>query len=315
MVCPAPPGSRKGNRVTAERWRRLLRNEGHTVIIGNDWQGEACDVLLGLHARKSFLAVRRYRREHPRGPLIVALTGTDLYHDLPRSRRAQQSIGWADRLIGLHALFAQDLPTEVRSKARVILQSAAPVEPKPVRSKHTFDVCVLGHLRHEKDPLRAAMALRWLPDLDSVRIIQAGQALTPRYARLADAARRLDARYRWLGEIPRPRALQLLASSRLMVISSRLEGGANVVSEAIVNGVPILASRIAGNIGLLGSDYGGYFDVGNTRALADLLARAHGDPRYYRELQHSVTSLAPRFRAEQEQASLAALLRELTSGA
>ncbi len=312
MVCPAPPGSRKGNRVTADRWRAHLYELGHEVAIGTNWQGEPCDFMLALHARKSFAAVRKYRKEHPSRPLVVALTGTDLYHDLPRSVQARQSLRWADRLIGLHEAVAADLPKEVRSKLRVILQSAEPVRPRQARSEKTFTVCVSGHLRHEKDPLRAAWALRRLPQLTHLRVTQAGQALSPQYANWAEASMRRDSRYRWLGEIPRPRALRLLASSHLMVISSRLEGGANVVTEAIVNGVPILASKIAGNVGLLGAEYRGYFPLADTEALASLLERACGDARFYEELQASIARHAPRFEPARERAGLASLVRELT---
>src|SRR5262245_4304092 len=113
MVCPAPPGSRKGNRVTAERWSALLTRERHRVPGASGGGGQACDLLLALHARKSHASVRRYREAHPDGPLIVTLTGTDLYRDLPRSYEARQSVHWADRLIVLHAAAAADLPSEV----------------------------------------------------------------------------------------------------------------------------------------------------------------------------------------------------------
>jgi putative glycosyltransferase (TIGR04348 family) len=313
MVCPAPPHSRKGNRVTAERWATLLDQLGHHVKIGGNWQGEPCDVLLALHARKSFSAVRRYRQAHPQGALIIALTGTDLYRDLQRGQQAQQSIRWADRLIGLHGAVDRDLPTDSRGKLRVILQSVAPISPRPARSEKTFTLCVLGHLRYEKDPLRAALALRRLPEHKQLRLIQVGQALQPRYAKWAQAAMRHDPRYRWIGEVARGRALRLLASSRLMVISSRMEGGANVVGEAIVHGVPILASNIAGNVGLLGADYPGYFSIGDTKALAGLLERACTDRRFYQALQQGITRLAPRFEPRREQAGLSALLQELQS--
>jgi putative glycosyltransferase (TIGR04348 family) len=311
MVCPVPPDSRRGNRVTANRWSSLLLKEGHQVAVVQDWHGESCDVLLALHARKSFAAVRRYRKEHPSGPLIVALTGTDLYRDIPRSRQARQAIGWADRLIGLHEAVDRDLPQDTHAKLRLILQSVETISPRPARSKKTFDVCVLGHLRYEKDPLRAAWALRRLPHLESMRVIQAGQALSPRYAKWAESAARQDARYQWLGEISRARALGLLASSRLMVISSRMEGGANVVSEAVVNQVPILASDIAGNVGLLGTAYHGYFPVADTQALATLLEKACRDQHFYLDLQQSIARSAPRFQPQLEQAKLASLMREL----
>lgn len=315
MVCPAPAGSRKGNRVTADRWNTLLKKAGHQVAIATDWVGQACDVLLALHARKSYPAVHKYRQEHPTGPLIVALTGTDLYRDLPRNVHAQRSLRYADRLIGLHENVASDLPEKVRAKLRVILQSAEPIEPRPARSEKFFQVCVLGHLRYEKDPLRTAEALRRLPHLKQIRVVHAGQALIPRYQEWTAAAMQLDSRYRWLGGLPLARAQRLLASSRLLVISSRMEGGANVVGEAIVNGVPILASHIPGNVGLLGPDYPGYFPVNDARALARLLEKACCYQQYYKQLEKATARLAPRFEPAREQAALAALMREVSSAA
>jgi putative glycosyltransferase (TIGR04348 family) len=310
MVCPAPRGSRKGNRVTAERWSALLTRERHRVTVASDWDGEACDLLLALHARKSHAAVRRYREAHPSGPLIVTLTGTDLYRDLPLNHQARQSIHWADRLIVLHARAAEDLPANVRHKVRVVLQSAAPLMPRPARSSKIFQVCVLGHLRNEKDPSCAAIALRRLPHLKQIRLIQAGKALSQIYATWARAAMRRDSRYRWLGEVSGARARRLLASSKLMVISSRLEGGANVVSEAIVNGVPILASKIPGNIGLLGEDYPGYFRVGDPKSLAAQIELACSDEQFYRSLERWIARLAPRFRPTCEQAALSTVVGE-----
>jgi glycosyltransferase involved in cell wall biosynthesis len=96
-----------------------------------------------------------------------------------------------------------------------------------------------------------------------------------------------------------------------MIISSRLEGGANVVSEAIVAGVPILASRIPGTVGLLGEAYPAYFDVGDTRALATLLWRAETDARFLARLARRVRQLAPRFTPARERAVWARLLRGL----
>lgn len=70
-----------------------------------------------------------------------------------------------------------------------------------------------------------------------------------------------------------------------MVISSRLEGGANTVSEAVACGVPVLASRVDGNVGLLGENYPGYFPYGDTVALANLLLHAERDKKFYRSLK------------------------------
>src|SRR6266852_4947272 len=273
MACPAPPRSRKGNRVTALRWARILRNLGHPLTIGQEYDGTPCDLCIALHARRSHQAVVHYRRLHPAGPLVVALTGTDLYRDIRTSEKARQSLEMSDRLIVLQPEGRVELPPRLRHKVRVIYQSAEPTRTRRVKNQRFFTVCILGHLRQEKDPFRAALALRLLPADTRVRIVHAGQALSPA---LAARARRLaaqDPRYRWIGEVPRWRARRLLARSRLLVLSSRMEGGANVISEALVDGIPVLASRIPGSVGLLGPRYPGYFLVADSDALARLLHR------------------------------------------
>jgi glycosyltransferase involved in cell wall biosynthesis len=119
-----------------------------------------------------------------------------------------------------------------------------------------------------------------------------------------------EPRYRWLGSLPHAQALRWLASSHAMVISSRMEGGANVVCEALRIGVPVLASRIPGNIGLLGADYAGYFPLEDERALAELIGLAATDQRFYSKLRNRVRTLrgmvAPRAEARALLAALSA---------
>jgi putative glycosyltransferase (TIGR04348 family) len=243
--------------------------------------------------------------------LIVALTGTDLYRDIRTSRRAQRSLEMADRLVVLQPLGIRELLAGLRPKTRVIYQSAAAIRKVPSKNSQNIDVCVLGHLRQEKDPLRTAYALRLLPAVSKLRVVHAGEALSPSWARRARAAEAEDGRYHWLGEVSRDRANAILARSRLLVLSSRMEGGANVISEAVVTGVPVLASRIPGSIGLLGKGYPGYFAVGDTRALARLLHRAETDSRFYNSLKNWCRRLAPRFDPKYEQLAWAKLLAEL----
>lgn len=311
LACPAPAHSRKGNRVTAVRWARILRRLGHRLTIGQDYEDTPCDLLIALHARRSHPAVVRYRHAYPAGPLIVALTGTDLYRDIRTSRRAQSSLELADRLIVLQSKGRAELPPRLRGKVRVIYQSAEPTPVHPKRSRGVFEVCVLGHLRREKDPFRAALALRLLPADVPIRVVHAGQAMTPA---MASRARRLaarDSRYSWIGEVPRWQARRVLARSRLLVLSSRMEGGANVVSEALVDGVPVLASRIPGSEGMLGEDYPGFFPVGDTRALAERLLRAASEADFYARLKNWCDRLAPRFEPARERAAWNRLLHEL----
>lgn len=311
LACPAPPHSRKGNRVTAVRWARLLRELGHRATVGTEYAGDAADVMVALHARRSAAAAERFRRRWQERPLIVALTGTDLYRDIHTSKEAQESLAIADRLVVLQPQALAELPTEYRGKARVIYQSVRPLPKKPAQDPHAFQVCVLGHLREEKDPLRAALAVRLLPADSRVRVVHAGQALSSDWARRAAAARRRDPRYRWLGEVPRWRARRILARSRLLVLSSRMEGGANVISEAVVEGVPVLASRIPGSVGLLGARYPGLYPVGDTEALARLMHRAETDSAYYGRLLGWCRRLAARFDPAKERAAWERLLAEL----
>jgi putative glycosyltransferase (TIGR04348 family) len=311
MACPAPPHSRKGNRVTAVRWARLLRSLGHRLTIGQEYDETPCALCIALHARRSHPAVVQYRRRYPAGPLVVALTGTDLYRDIRTSRLAQESLELADRLLVLQPKGRAELPPRLRRKVRVIYQSAEPTDVPMVKNHPFFAACILGHLRPEKDPFRAALALRLLPADFPLRVVHAGAALDADLAGRARALAAQDPRYRWIGEVPRWQARRLLARSRLMVLSSRMEGGANVISEALVDGVPVLASRIPGSEGMLGERYPGFYPVGDTDALAQLLYRAVSDPEYYKRLKKWCDRLAPRFEPARERAAWKRLLQEL----
>jgi putative glycosyltransferase (TIGR04348 family) len=311
IVTPAPRGSRKGNRITALRWGRLLRQLGHRVILRQKYQGEPCDVLVALHARRSFAAVRTFRKARPDEPVIVALTGTDLYHDIHHHATAHRALEWASRLIVLQPLGIEELPNRLRDKARVIYQSAEVPRSVVQPREDVFEVCVLGHLRPVKDPFRTALAARLLPAESRVRVVHVGAALGPLMAKRARAEEAVNPRYRWLGDLPRWKALRVLARSRLLVLCSRLEGGANAISEALAASVPVLASGILGSIGLLGVMYPGSFPLGNTRALAAMLRRAETDARFYKELQTWCRRLRPLVNPALERASWRRLLREV----
>lgn len=284
LVTPAAARSLSGNRITANRWRSLLRESGHRVTIANAFTGQACDVCVALHAEKSAESIRRFSELCPGRPLVVVLTGTDLYRDIASSRAAQRSLALADRLVVLQPDGIQALPQGVRAKARVIYQSVPKSRVLPQRLTTCFEVTVIGHLRAVKDPFRAARAARRLPVDSRIKIVHCGQALTDSMRRQAEAEMSRNPRYQWLGELPRGQTMRRLARSRLMVLSSKLEGGANVVSEALACQVPILSSRISGSIGLLGEDYPGFFPTGATEELSKLLRRAEIDMPFYRSL-------------------------------
>ena len=283
LITPAAPGSRHGNRGTATRWAGMLRELGHAVSIQVDWDGTPADVMLALHARRSHASIRNFALCCPDHPLILALTGTDLYRDIRTDEAAQESMQLATRMIVLQERGLTELAPALRRKTGVVYQSALTV-PRPPPLKACFEVVVSGHLREEKDPFRAAAALAYLPEESRVRVTHIGGAMSDAMRQEAKQWMARDKRYRWLGEVAHAKALRLLARSRLMVISSRMEGGANVVSEALANNVPVLASRVSGNIGMLGRDYAGYYPLEDERALARLLLRAETDAAFYRKL-------------------------------
>ena len=284
LITPAAPGSRYGNRGTALRWAGMLRELGHSVTVQVDWDGAATDLMLALHARRSHASIRNFAACFPDQPLILTLTGTDLYRDIRTDATAQLSMQLATRMIVLQEMGLAELAPTLRRKTRVVYQSARTVKRPPPPLKSCFEVVLSGHLRDEKDPFRLAAALAHLPHDSRIRATHIGGAMSAEMAQQARQWMANEKRYRWIGEVTHGKALRLLARSRMMVISSRMEGGANVVSEALANQVPVIASRVSGNIGMLGKDYAGYYELENERALAHLLMRAETDRNYYQKL-------------------------------
>jgi putative glycosyltransferase (TIGR04348 family) len=311
MVCPAPPRTLHGNRISALRWARILRQLGHRVVIQTGYDGAPYDLLIALHAKRSAPAVFEFHERYPDMPVVVALTGTDLYRDIHRYRTAQRVLEIATRLVALQPLASEQLAAHLRGKLRVIYQSVENATGPSARPILGFRVCVVGHLRSIKDPFRAAMAARSLPAGSRITVVHAGAALTEHMARRAQEEERRNSRYHWLGEIPRWRARRLIATSHLLVLSSQMEGGANVFSEAIVDRTPVVASYIPGSVGILGTDYPGFYPFGDTKALRKLLLRAETDSIFYHELCSRCAKLSPLFRPAREQSAWRRLLHEL----
>ena len=313
LVTPAAPRVRNGNGTTAGRWARLLRGLGHRVTVEEDWSGEPADLMVALHARRCHPSIKRFAAAHPDRPLAVALTGTDLYRDLRVDGDARRSLELATRLVLLQEKALEELEPRYREKARVIYQSAEPIR-RASPAKSYFDVCVIGNLREEKDPFRAALAAGLLPPSSRVRVTHAGGTYAAGDESFAGRARSLQAgnpRYRWIGEVPRWQARRLLGRSRLLVQSSLMEGGANVISEALASGVPVLASQIPGNIGMLGADYPGYFPAGDEEVLAWLLATAEEEPDFYGLLVKRCAARSYLVEPDREHSALAQRLEEL----
>jgi putative glycosyltransferase (TIGR04348 family) len=310
IVTPARAGTRNGNRHTAQRWAGFLRSLGHRVSVMVQWDGKPCDLLLALHARRSHASVAEFRKQYPRKPLVVTLTGTDLYRDLPSSREARHSLEIADRIVVLQSEAKLELDEKLRAKTRVVYQSSNPsVHHAPPRGR--FRVAVVGHLREEKDPFRAAMALAFLKEKDNLELIQIGDALSPEMKCEAQHRMKRDRRYRWLGGRTHAQTLGWIARSHVLVVSSVMEGGANVISEAARIGTPVLASRMSGNLGMLGRNYPGYFPLFDEKALSRLIKKILEEKKSYQMLKRALAARRHLFAPAAERRALASVLGQL----
>lgn len=310
IASPASARENNGNWQTASRWARFLE-ESHRVEIVGEWRpGEtAPDLLVALHARRSARSVEHFRAAFPERPILLVLTGTDLYRDIDTTPEARASLDRASALVVLQEAALARLPAQLRSRTRVIYQSA-PAFPAPAAGPRGFEICMIGHLRPEKDPLTFMRAAALVTD-PRLRLLHVGGALDPALEQAARATEAATPRYRWLGPLPHDQARARLAACRAMAITSTMEGGANVIIEAVTSGVPVLASNIEGNRGMLGADYAGYFEPGDAGALAVLIDRLAHDRAFEEHLRRQCAARAPLFAPAAEQAALADLVDNL----
>jgi len=318
IVTPALADANNGNWQTARRWARLLAGH-YAVRLAREWPDglstdDGTDILLALHARRSAPSVAAWAAAHPRRPLVLALTGTDLYRDIGRDAQAQYSLALAQRLIVLQALGPLSLPEAFRDKCRVVFQSARARQALPKTTAHLRAVAV-GHLRAEKSPETLWAAARLLRPDEGIFIDHIGSALSPAMADAAQQTTRDCPHYRWLGGLPHAAVRARIQRAHVLVHPSAMEGGAHVVMEAVLSGTPVLASRIDGNVGMLGTEYGGYFPVGDAAALADALRQLRrglqAGTGHLATLQAQCDARAPLFAPDAERRALLGVLDAL----
>jgi len=318
VVTPSLAEANNGNWQTAQRWARML-GKAYRVRIVTEWTGgDDDDLMIALHARRSAASVARWKAARPRAPVVVVLTGTDLYRDIEHDRESQAALDRADRLVVLNTLGARRLPAVLCAKVDVVLQSAGARRPL-VKSATRLRALMVGHLREEKSPQTLFAAVRRLADRPDLHFDHVGLALD---ATLGAQARALMAecpRYRWLDGRAHPETRARIQRAHVLVHPSRIEGGAHVVIEAVQSGTAVVASRIDGNVGLLGDGYDGYFPVDDAAALAALLASLRDDPTMLPHLQHQCAARNHAFDPAVEAATLnalvAAAIRTTTGGA
>ena len=310
LVTPALAGANNGNWQTASRWSRMLA-AGHRVRVTERWAGGDEALMIALHARRSAASVAAWRAAHPARPLMLVLTGTDLYRDIAFDADAQRSLALADRLVVLNELGARALSEALRARTAVCLQSSPARRARGPKARGHLRALMVGHLRDEKDPRTLFEAVRRLARRRDILIDHIGAALDPGLGAEARLLAAAQPQYRWLGALPHGATRARIADAHLLVHTSRMEGGAHVVIEALTSGTPVLASAIDGNLGLLGTDYAGTFAAGDEAALATLLERARDEPAMLPALARQCAARAPLFAPERERATLCSLVDAL----
>lgn len=317
IISPALASANNGNWQTARRWQRML--SGHyRVQIMQQWQSpeqdQPFDAMLALHARRSADSIARWAASCPDKPIVLALTGTDLYRDIAIDAQAQQSLKLAHRLLLLQELGPRSLPPELQDKCQVIFQSTTRRQSQRKTSQH-LRALMVGHLRAEKSPQTYFAAARTLALRPDILFDHIGAPMDPE---LGEQARQLAMdlpNYRYLGECSHLETRARIARAHVLVHPSQMEGGAHVVMEAVMSGTPVLASRIDGNVGMLGADYAGYFDCGAADQLALALLECRDSQNTsiskLAQLARQCSLRAPLFEPAAEQSALLDVFHKL----
>jgi putative glycosyltransferase (TIGR04348 family) len=314
IATPALRGANNGNWRTAHRWQQMLSGRFYTILQNADSIADDVSantgLLIALHARRAADCIAAFRKAYPRKPIVLVMTGTDLYRDLEVSETARSSIATADALVVLQDDAVRFLPENARAKAWVIYQSAKTLIPakKPAGK---LNCIVVGHLRAEKSPETVFQMAALIPKDVPIHILHLGGGLDPDLARTAKLLSASSAHYRWQGSLPHGLTRAAIKRAHLLIHPSVMEGGANVITEAITAGTPVLASDISGNVGMLGRDYPGYFPAGDAVALARLVKRCLDEPVFLGKLQSACQKRAKLFAPAREKAALIDLVNHL----
>jgi putative glycosyltransferase (TIGR04348 family) len=310
IISPALAAANNGNWQTAKRWQQMLSSDYHVEIM-LQWDGRPFDAMLALHARRSADSIAQWSAKFPEKLIVLALTGTDLYRDIAVDALAQQSLKLAHRLVVLQDMGPKSLPVEFQSKCQVIFQSTPRRRPVQ-KTTQKLRALMVGHLRSEKSPETYFEAAKVLAMRKDIVFDHIGAPLD---AELDKQARRLASEvstYRYLGEQTHASTRARIARAHVLVHPSRMEGGAHVVMEAVMSSTPVLASRIDGNVGMLGGGYDGYFPLGDALALVNMLLRCKNEPQFLDHLNKQCALRASLFEPLAEKTSLLGIFAALS---
>jgi putative glycosyltransferase (TIGR04348 family) len=309
IISPALQEANNGNWQTAKRWAQMLGKQ-HRTRIAKQWHPaeDASDqIMIALHARRSADSIAAWHAQHGSRRLIVALTGTDLYRDIQTDTQAQASLDAAGHLIVLQELGVRSLPKQHHAKTSVVFQSTTSLKTLVKTNQH-LNAVMVGHLRDEKMPQTLFEAARLLKGDKAIRITHIGAGLDEKLAQDAIETEALCAGYTWARGLKHTQTRARIQRAHVLVHTSKMEGGAHVIMEAVCSGTPVIATRMDGNVGMLGEKYDGYFPMGDAAALAVLLRRCKNESAFLDHLSSQCALRAPLFSPEREQQTLLALI-------
>ncbi len=312
IVSPALHDANNGNWQTAKRWAKLLSAHYRTRIVKAwpDADAKSDDIMLALHARRSAPSVQAWAAQRGSAALVVVLTGTDLYRDIHTDADAQASLEAAARLVVLQPLGIQALPQQHRAKTCVVLQSTTSRKTLP-KTQRVLRAVMVGHLRDEKSPQTLFAAAALLRPREDIFIEHIGAGLDEALMQDAINTEAACAYFHWAGALKHSQTRNKIQRAHVLVHTSKMEGGAHVIMEAVCSGTPVIASHIAGNVGMLGEDYAGYFPVGDAQALAAMLQRCKDEPQFLDLLKSQCALRAPLFAPQAESHALLQVLQSL----
>jgi putative glycosyltransferase (TIGR04348 family) len=309
IISPALQDANNGNWQTAKRWAQMVQTQ-HPTRIAKQWhrtEGTSDDIMIALHARKSADSIAAWHAQRGSRGLIMALTGTDLYRDILTEPQAQASLDMAGHLIVLQELGLRSLPKQHQSKTSVVFQSTTSRKTLAKTDKH-LNAVMVGHLRYEKMPQTLFEAARLLQDETTIRITHIGAGLDEKLAQDAMNTEALCAGYTWAKGLKHTQTRAKIQRAHVLVHTSKMEGGAHVIMEAVCSGTPVIASRMDGNVGMLGGSYDGYFPVGDASKLAAMLRQCKNEPSFLDHLSSQCALRAPLFSPEREKQALLNLI-------
>lgn len=312
ILCPIINALETGLYTTARRWETIFRQLGHNVRIASPSDAVTeTDILVALNP----VRCSSYLEDLPLSetPLIVVLTGTDIYNELKKKPNFYRHLESARVLIGLHPGITEEVPERYRSKLRVIVQSAPNQKSRPQNNILYGQAIFIANLRYFKRPMTVFAAACALNENVNINITHIGDIVDDEYHFWSQPEfHKTVPRYNWLGAKTREDTASALASSDVMLIASSTEGGSNVQSEAISAGVPIISSRNRCVESLLGSDYPGLFDTDNHHQLACLIEKFFVDHSFRELLKSNVSRASYQFSYDLEVEKWKNVIQEIT---